>query len=317
MRIGLIGMGLTQAMAVYQSEDVYASFGVNGAVMSSNNVTEHEKNMLTMDVAVRDGDDSFELVDETTDEVLEEGQEGTTDEVIIKDGTEVTDEVTPGDDEEGDGDQEGADEFTPLGEPSDDLKSASAQIDEYAEGFQQMRAQAIKQGLDPSVAARIEAEYESDNQLSEASLKALEDVGFQRGFVKSFIGGQEALAQAYVAQIQAYAGGPEKFQAIMAHLNANSPDAAESLSDAIGRQDLASIKTLINLGMASRTKKFGKAPERSVTKRAPATTPQSQKPVQEGFSSQREMVKAMGDARYQNDPSYRAEVEAKVLRSSW
>lgn len=283
--------------------DIYAEFGVNNAVMSSNNITEHEANMLALPVSVRDGDDEI-ITQEIPEETLEEeGEEG-------------------GEQEGHEGEQEGAneatdsDDFTPLGEPDADLVAASEAVDEYADGFQQMRAQAIKAGLPVEIADQIESEYETDNKLSEASFKELEKAGFSRGFVKSFISGQEALAQTYVAQIQAYAGGPEKFQAIVAHMTANSPDAVEALEEAIGRQDLAAIKTLINLGMASRTKKFGKQPERNVNKRAPAPS-QVQTKKAEGYGSQREMIKAMSDDRYRNDPTYRAEVEAKVLRSNW
>lgn len=287
--------------------DIYAEFGINNAVMSSNNITEHEQNMLALPTSVRDGDDSV---------VLDEPTEGNENELELS-----TDEKPEGD--QG-GEQEGSeeatdesDEFTPLGDPDEELQRVSQEIDEYADGFSQMRAQAIKQGLDPSIADAIEAEYETDNKLSESSLKALEAAGYSRGFVKSFLNGQEALATAYVSQIQAYAGGPEKFKAVMAHMNANSPDAAEALSEAISNQDLKAVKTLINLGMASRSKKFGKTPDRSVTHRAPAVAPKSTQKGPEGFESQRDMVKAMSDPRYATDSAYRQSVEARVARSSW
>jgi hypothetical protein len=287
--------------------DVYAEFGVNNAVMSSNNITEHEQNMMALPTDVRDGDDSI---------VLNESDETNENEIELNTNDEGSDEQSEGEEE---GADEGADsdDFTPLGDPDADLVEASEAVDEYADGFQQMRAQAIKAGLSQSIADQIETEYETDNKLSEASLKALEAVGYSRGFVKSFINGQEALAQTYVAQIQAYAGGPEKFQAIVAHMTANSPDAIVALEKAIGEQDLAGIKTLINLGMASRTKKFGKSPERSVTKRAPASGPKAAPKGPQGFESQREMVKAMSDPRYQSDSAYRSQVEQRVGRSSW
>lgn len=293
-------------MSTESQADVYASFGVNSAVMTTTNITEHEQAMLALPVSVRDGDDSIGL---TTDEPLE-GE-------FLEAGDEQGNESNEGGNEEGTDEGTDSDDFTPLGDPDADLIAASESVDEYADGFQQMRAQAIKGGLPVEIADQIEEEYETDNKLSEASLKALEKAGFSRGFVKSFINGQEALAQTYVAQIQAYAGGADKFKAIVAHMSANSPDAAEALETAIQNQDLKGIKTLINLGMASRTKKFGKSPERSITKRAPASGPKGQPEGPKGYASQREMVKAMGDARYSTDPQYRAEVEAKVLRSSW
>lgn len=315
MRIGIGSLHLSMALmagAMYRSEDVYASFGVNGAVMSSNNITEHEQNMLALPIDVRDGDDSITLEGELLGP--EDDDKGLEDK-----GDDSQDDPSdnPEGDEEGGDEAADSDDFTPLGDPDEELQRLSGEIDEYADGFSQMRAQAIKQGLDPSIAEAIEAEYAEDNKLSEKSLKALEAVGYSRGFVKSFLNGQEALATAYVAQVQTYAGGPEKFKAIVAHMSANSPDAVEALDKAIQEQDLKAIKTLINLGMASRTKKFGKAPDRSVTKRAPATSQQPASKGPEGFPNQSEMIKAMSDPRYQNDATYRATVEARVGRSNW
>lgn len=307
MRIALIGSGMTHLAAamftgaMFRSADVYADFGVNGAVMSSNNITEHEQNMLQMNTSVRDGDDSITLAAEDGDE--QEGDEQA-------EGSEQ-DEQDQGQEE----DAEGSDDFVPLGEPDAELVKSSQEIDEYAEGFQQLRAQAITLGLTAELADAMEAEYETSNALSETSLKALEKIGYSRGFVKSFIAGQEAVASRYVAQIQDFAGGPDKFKQVVAHLSANSPDALSALEDAMGRQDLVAIKTLINLGMASRSKKFGKAPERAVNKRASAPVKTQTGP--EGFASQRDMIAAMSDKRYQDDAAYRQTVEARVANSNW
>lgn len=309
MRIAVIGSGLMHvamsAFAFGYANDIYAEFGVNGAVMSSNNITEHEQNMLALPTSVRDGDDEITSGEQPGDNADEEENLGEEE----NDGDEESD----GDQSDENGDQ--SDDFEPLGDPDQELINSSNEIDEYAEGFQQLRAQAIKAGLTAELADAIEAEYETDSKLSEASLKALEAVGYSRGFVRSFIAGQEAVASKYVAQIQQYAGGAEKFEQIVNHLKANSPDAVVALEDAMGRQDLAAVKTIINLGMQSRTKKFGKQPERSVTKRASA--PQVTQKGPEGFANQREMITAMSDPRYQSDPTYRQSVEARVGRSSW
>jgi hypothetical protein len=285
--------------------DIYAEFGVNGAVMSSNNITEHEQNMLALPTNVRDGDDAITLA----------GEEQADEQELNQDTDQADDSEQENEDQAQEEDGSDSDDFTPLGEPDVELVESSKELDEYAEGFQQLRAQAIKQGLDASIADSIEAEYERDNKLSEASLKALEAVGYSRGFVRSFIAGQEAVATKYVQQIQAFAGGADKFAQVISHLSANSPDAVAALEDAMGRQDLAAVKTIINLGMQSRTKKFGKAPERAVNKRASAHTVSAKGP--QGFASQREMIAAMSDKRYQDDPEYRRSVEAKVGASSW
>ncbi|MDD1013853.1 capsid assembly protein [Pseudomonas rubra] len=296
---------LASAMGhVYQSADVYAAFGVSNAVMSSSDPVEHEQNMLALDVAARDGDASIDLV-ETPEEGQEEEQESSEDQ---------QDEEQETQDDQG---QPEAGDFEPLGEPDEELTKASADIEEYATGFFELRTQAIKSGLPTDVADRIESEYESDGHLSDDSYAQLAKAGYSKGFVNSFIQGQEALAQTFVAKITEYAGGKEQFDRVIAHLKANSPETVDVLFDAIERQDLKAIRSTINLGMASQVKKFGKQPARSLNRRsaAPAGPTPSQK-VQ-GFESQNEMVKAMSDPRYGRDMKYTAEVESKVHNATW
>ena len=291
---------------VYQSADVYASFGVNGAVISSSDPEEHEQNMLAMDVSARDGDASIELVQDT-----EEESEG-----------EQEEEQEEQEDEGSEGDQSGEDdadqgEFQPLGEPDEELTKASEGIEQYATGFFELRAQAIQSGLPVEVADRIESEYEADGHLSDDSYAKLAKAGYSKGFVDSFIQGQEALSQTYVAKIVAYAGGQDQFDRVLSHLKANSPGTVDVLYDAIERQDLNAIRSVINLGMASQTKKFGKQPSRTITRRNAAPAGRVATTQVQGFTSQNEMVKAMNDKRYGRDMQYTAEVESKVHNATW
>jgi len=302
MRVGILGLSAVLGH-VLQSADVYASFGVNSAVMSSSDPMEHEQNMLELNVATRDGDDSIDLVnpDDLTDETEGQNEEG---------GDQ---EGSEGDLEEG---EEGG-EFTPLGEPDEELTKASQQLDEYASGFEEMRNQAIKAGLPAEVASRIEAEYEADGKLSDDSYTELAKAGYSAGFVNSFLQGQEAVAEAYITKIVGYAGGKEQFDRVVAHLKANSPNSMDALYDAMERQDLNTVRTVINLGMASQTKKFGKQPERTLNRRGAAPAGRTAPTKVQGFESQNEMVKAMSDKRYGRDKAYTAEVETKVHNANW
>lgn len=293
--------------------DIYAEFGVNNAVMSSSDPVEHEQNMLALDVRARDGDDELVLNDDqegSEEEREEEGEEEQEEESGEESGDESGDESD-------EGGEEATDEFAPLGEPGEDLLSASAQIDQYAEGFESLQAQAVERGLDPAVAQAIIAQVDEDGEISEAHLKALEAVGYSRQFVQSYIQGQEAITQAYANSIISYAGGKAQFDAIVAHLEANNKDAVETLYGAIERQDLATVRTVINLGMAGRTKKFGAPPTRNLSKKAPASAPRAQRQTVAGFESKSDMTKAMGDKRYGRDAAYTREVEQKVIASSW
>lgn len=301
MRTSMLSLAIGH---VYQNADVYASFGVNSSVISSSDPVEHEQNMLELNVATRDGDDSIDLVDPDD---LAEGEEAEHEE--------------PEEGEQGDAEAELEEvseaEFKPLGEPDEELTQASQQLDEYATGFDEMRKQAVAAGLPEAVAERIEQEYEDNGKLSDDSYEQLAKAGYSKGFVNSYLQGQEAVAEAYVNKIVGYAGGKEQFDRVVAHLKANSPHSMDALYDAMERQDLNTVRTVINLGMASQTKKFGKQPERTLNRRGAAPAGRTA-PVQvEGFASQNEMVKAMSDKRYGRDKAYTAEVETKVINSNW
>lgn len=300
----------------------YAQFGVHNAVLTGDSIEDHNQNMLAQDVAVRDGDDAVELVHSdagvtVTDLVDDELNTEDRVEVNIPDGEfheEVSDETNEAAD---DGADEGDEGFTPLGDIPDELTQTSNQISEYADGFQQMKAQAVERGLPAEMAAQVEHEYEENGELSEASLKALEEAGFGRGFVQAYIKGQESLAEQYVGRIMEFAGGKDSFNRVVAHMQANSPDALEALEEAIQRQDIKAVKTTINLAMASQAKKFGQAPNRSVTRKAPASAPKPAQAKPQGFPNSDAMVAAMSDRRYSTDPAYRASVQAKVAASNW
>lgn len=296
--------------------DIYAEFGVTNATMSTSQ-EEHEQNMLALDVDTRDGDDQISLSapeeeheeqEEESEEEPEEEQEEESEEESEEDGDDSAEQSDEGED---------GPEFKALGEPDAELKAATAQINEYAEGFESLKNQAIERGLDAAVAADIVSQVDAGEALTEAQLVALEAAGYSRQFVNSYIKGQEAITQSYADSIIKYAGGKEQFDAIMTHLKATDPSAEDALYGAIERQDLALIRTMINLGMAGRTKKFGTAPARNLARKAPASAPKAARTKVEGFASKTEMTKAMSDPRYGRDTAYTQNVEQKVWVSNW
>lgn len=293
--------------------DIYAEFGVTNATMSTSQ-EEHEQNMLALDVDTRDGDDQISLSapeEEREEEQEEESEEEESEEEQEEESEEESED--DGSEEEGEESQE----FKALGEPDAELKAATAQINEYSEGFESLKNQAIERGLDAAIAADIVAQVDAGEALTEAQLVALETAGYSRQFVNSYIKGQEAITQSYADSIIKYAGGKEQFDSIMTHLKATDPSAEDALYGAIERQDLALIRTMINLGMAGRTKKFGTAPARNLARKAPASAPKAARTKVEGFASKTEMTKAMSDPRYGRDTAYTQNVEQKVWVSNW
>lgn len=300
-------------MAGESNADVYASFGVNSAVVGGSTPTDHEQAMLELDVAARDGDDAIELVSNddpygNPDPFGEEGEEDRTEIRISTDG-EPEESV-----EEIDYSEEGSEEFEPVGDVPDELNEASSQLEEHEAGFEEMVTQAAERGLSEETIVRIQQEYGEDG-LSEESYEELAKAGYSKSFVDSYIRGQEALVEQYVQSVMEYAGGEAQFQAIYNHLEVSNPDAAESLISALENRDLATVKAIVNLAGASRAKTFGKPAARSISKRAVPAAPVRTK--QSGFESQAEMIAAMSDPRYRHDSKFRAEVERKMMYSQF
>lgn len=306
-------------MAGESNADVYASFGVNSAVMTGDSVSTHEQNMLALDVAARDGDDAIELGEpierdlyDNSDPFGKDDDEGRIQVRIGEDGQAVEEaaEVETG----GEQDDEPT-EFTPLGDTPEALKAAQAQLAEHDAGFQEMISMAMERGMTAETIERIQAEYDSEAGISEKSYRELAEIGYTKGFIDSYIRGQEALVEQYVAGIVEYAGGREQFDALYKHLENTNPEASKALETALENLDVATVKAIINLAGESRAKTFGRKPTRSVTQRAVPAKPQAPKKV--GFESRAEMVKAMSDVRYRTDAKYRAEVEQKVWNSNF
>lgn len=313
--------------------DVYAQFGVNNSVVTSGSVSEHEQNMLSLNVAARDGDDAIELaevepVDPTSDDpyagltdkfASEEDDNGYMQIRVGQDAITSEDELAQESDENADNVEESeadsgkeAVEFEALGETPEDLTKAATSLNSHEQGFQSMVEKAVADGLPAESIQRMYDEYK-EGGLSEESYAELAKVNFTREFIDSYIQGQEALIDQYASSMVEYVGGNEKFAALMQHLQATDMTAFNSLDEALETRNIDLAKSLLNLAGQSYNLKFGKAAKRSVTKRAVQTKVTA--PKVQGFTSQAEMIKAMSDKRYRDDAAYRHEVEQKVAYS--
>ncbi|APZ82838.1 head assembly [Klebsiella phage K5-4] len=318
-------------MAGESNADVYASFGVNSAVLTGSTPEEHQENMLALDVAARDGDDAIELNTNSDDpygsdvDPFGEPEEGRMQVRISADGSDEQD----GEDDNGEEEQQGEDEsqpeevtddgepegFKPIGETPADINEASKQLEEHEAGFNDMVATAIERGLSQDAVTRIQQEYQNEDSLSDESYRELAEAGYSKAFVDAYIRGQEALVNQYVEKVMDFVGGRERFQQVYSHMQTNNPEGAEALIKSFESRDVATMKTILNLAGQSRDKTFGKKAERSIAKRATPAKPAPRKAV--GFESQAEMIKAMSDPRYRTDSKYRREVEQKVIDSTF
>lgn len=165
-------------------------------------------------------------------------------------------------------------------------------------------------------------EFQKDGKLSEESYKELEENGFSRELVDTYIRGvQNAAAEAgelakeHVDAIIAEVGGMEKFEAVMKWADGKlSQEEKDAYNKAATGSDPV-VARLVVQGLVSRyEREYGHAPtlmkggKTSVSAGGAA-------PDTEGFPDRSSMIQAMKDPRYGNDPEYTRSVESRVLRS--
>lgn len=292
------------------SQSVYAEFGVssNAITGSVEDLNEHQKSMLEQDVAVRDGDDAI-----TFKQLEAENEEATEEDENVEETEGEEDHESDDEESETDGEQP---EFIELGDAPKELTESVTALDENEAAFDDMVSSAVEAGkVTADEITAIKAEYAKDGKLSDASYAKLQEAGYTKRFVDSFVRGQEALAEQYAAGVVRYAGGAEQFNRILSHLESNDPSTREALEAAIVRKDIATTKALLNLAGKTLGKAVGVKPKRTITTQAkPVVAPKS--PQTEAFISKADMIKAMSDPRYLRDAKYTMEVRAKVAASS-
>lgn len=285
--------------------NVYAEFGVTGATLSDGELSQHDIDMASQPVSVRDGDD--EIVIEPTEEVVEElstDEEAEATEDQPEDGAESDEESQDGDSPEEAGDDS---------DVSGAIDEQASALSEAVEAQNALIEEAIAKGLPAEMKHTLEAEYEKTGKFSEASYEALAKAGYSKNFVDSYMRGQEALATAFVNSVVAFAGGHESFSRVQSYMATNGM--AEAFNAAVERSDAATIKALIGSAKTMMGKTFGKAPARDVAAKAKPVVRPAATPSVQPFESREEMIKAMSDRRYSTDDKYRREVEQRVFVS--
>jgi hypothetical protein len=162
-----------------------------------------------------------------------------------------------------------------------------------------------KAGLDMGA---LTAEYDANEGLTDKSYEALQNAGIPRETVDQYIQGQQALVAQ--AQTEAYSltEGKEGYDAMSQWAKAN-------LSEA----ELVNYNTQVN----SPNSKIREQAIRGLHSQFASDSGEGKPLVHGGsttsttggFGSRAQMIAAMQDSKYQSDPAYRAEVEAKVAAS--
>ena len=167
----------------------------------------------------------------------------------------------------------------------------------------------IVAGKDFTKYAKVFAEQ---GKLDEASYAELEKEGVPREVVDAYIAGNtapKAAAKEVVDSIKAAVGGEENFQKIAEWAKTGlSKEEVVAYNKAIDTGDPDIMRMAVERLQSKYEAAYGKPPKLISGK---PSNPQS-----EAFRSTAEVVAAMKDPRYANDPAYRADVEAKLARSN-
>jgi hypothetical protein len=155
----------------------------------------------------------------------------------------------------------------------------------------------------------FQEEYIANGELSDEAYQALQQAGFNRDLVDSWIAGQEALMGQTTQSVFSMVGGEESYSQMTEWAGQNlSPAEIEAFNANVESGDSALVQFAVQ-GLYARYR--SDAPSEPNLMQGQATTNQGG-----AFSSAAELTAAMSDPRYHKDPAYRQAVASKLARSN-
>ena len=152
--------------------------------------------------------------------------------------------------------------------------------------------------------------FAETGELTEKHYKDLEKMGINRETVDTYARGQQALATAQEAEITNSVGGTENYEAMVEWAGNNLPaDEIKSFDKVVNESSPDAIKLAVK-GLYARY--MGEAGGQPVNIRQGQTSGASVQP----FQSNAQVVEAMKDKRYENDPAYREDIERRLSVST-
>lgn len=196
--------------------------------------------------------------------------------------------------------EEEAPDYEGLDKDIEELENqVDAQASEVAEVLD-------KAGLD---FGNLQDEFMEAGELSNDTYKKLDEAGFGRDLVDTWIAGQQALATQMQNQVYNTVGGEQEYAAMTQWASENlSPAEIEAFNANVESGDNALTQFAVQ-GLFARY--------RSDTPSEPRLVQGTASDNQGGaFGSAAELTAAMSDPRYHKDPAYRQSVATKLARSN-
>ena len=188
-------------------------------------------------------------------------------------------------------------------------KEETQETDELAEQVKQTSSEVSEaldaKGLDFDV---FQQEYLDNGELSDDAYTALEEAGFSRTLVDSWIQGQNALSSQVEAEMHSIVGGQEQYSELMQWASNNLPESEiDAFNAAVDSQNPSNIRFAVQ-GLYAR---YRSEAEPNLLQGGTGAVSSGGK-----FNSNAELTVAMRDPRYAQDPAYRQQVADKLARSS-
>ena len=193
-------------------------------------------------------------------------------------------------------------------ENPEELAKAYSELEKRQSGGEEEEGEVSELSETDTVLQSATAEYTENGGLSEDTFKSLADNGFPEDLVKSYIAGQEAIANTHTHEIQQAVGGSQNYDEITAW-------AAEALPDA----EIDAYNALLASGTIDQAKiaakglhaQFQAASSPGQRLKQGSTSGSAIAP----FGSAAQVTEAMRDRRYLNDPAVRKTVEKRLAVS--
>ena len=160
-------------------------------------------------------------------------------------------------------------------------------------------------GLDFDV---FQQEYDENGELSDDAYAALEEAGFPRSVVDTWIQGQDALASQMTGEMYDIVGGQEDYNNMVSWAADTLP---ESEIDAFNATMTSQDPNMIRLAIQGLNARYRSEAEPSLLQGGTGAVSSGGR-----FESNAELTAAMSDPRYSKDPAYRQQVADKLARSS-
>lgn len=184
------------------------------------------------------------------------------------------------------------------GEADENLQD---EVDKHTKAVESLKKDLKDKGVDFNAAVK---EYERTGDLSEETIKALEDAGYPVEVVESFIEGRKAIEAKFTHAVYESVGGEKEYQKIVTWASNNlQKKSIDSFNRAIDNNNIDAIVLMLEGMKAKMVAKMGTA-KKSI--HGGAKSHQSQP---KGFTSKADIIKAMSDPRYGRDAKYTQEVE--------